>query len=49
MIAAALAGKPAPRVPNGMLAVHSCAGPAGYSLLDALIWVSRESGADGDG
>jgi MtaA/CmuA family methyltransferase len=32
LIAATLAGHPAPRVPNGMLAVHSCAGPAGYSL-----------------
>ena len=32
LVAAALAGSPIPRVPNGMLAVHSCARPAGYSL-----------------
>ncbi|MCF7675269.1 MAG: uroporphyrinogen decarboxylase family protein [Akkermansiaceae bacterium] len=32
IIAATLSGQRAPRIPNGMLAVHSCAGPAGYSL-----------------
>jgi MtaA/CmuA family methyltransferase len=32
LVAATLRGLPVPRVPNGMLAVHSCAEPAGYSL-----------------
>lgn len=32
LVAAALAGQPVPRVPTGPLAVHFCAGHAGYTL-----------------
>lgn len=32
LVCAALAGQPVPRVPNGPLAVHFCAGVAGYTL-----------------
>jgi uroporphyrinogen decarboxylase len=32
LVTAALAGKPVPRVPTGPLAVHFCAGHAGYTL-----------------
>jgi MtaA/CmuA family methyltransferase len=34
LVAAALAGQPVPRPPVGPLAVHFCAGPAGYSLSE---------------
>ena len=32
LVSAALQGLPVPRIPTGPLAVHFCAGPAGYSL-----------------